>query len=36
MVLITGSIVPTFSISRGGVTTRFAVEGLGEVVLDVA
>ena len=35
MVLITGSLVPTFSISRGDHAV-FAVEGLGEVVLDVA
>jgi 2-keto-4-pentenoate hydratase len=34
MVVITGSIVPTFSISAGD-CARFAVEGLGEVVLDV-
>jgi 2-keto-4-pentenoate hydratase len=34
MVVITGSIVPTFSISPGD-CARFAVEGLGEVVLDV-
>jgi 2-keto-4-pentenoate hydratase len=35
MVLITGSLVPTFSISPGDHAV-FAVEGLGEVVLDVA
>ena len=34
MVVITGSIVPTFSISPGD-CARFAVDGLGEVVLDV-
>jgi 2-keto-4-pentenoate hydratase len=35
MVLITGSVVPTFSISPGD-RAVFAVDGLGEVVLDVA
>jgi len=34
MVVITGSIVPTFSISPGD-RALFAVEGLGEVVMDV-
>ena len=34
MVLITGSLVPTFSISLGDHAV-FAVEGFGEVVLDV-
>jgi 2-keto-4-pentenoate hydratase len=34
MVVITGSIVPTFSISRGD-RAVFAVDGLGEVVMDV-
>ena len=34
MVLITGSVVPTFSISPGDHAV-FAVDGLGEVVLDV-
>ena len=35
MVLITGSLVPTFSISAGDHVV-FAVDGLGEVALDVA
>jgi len=35
MVVITGSIVPTFSISRGD-RAVFSVEGLGEVTMDVA
>jgi 2-keto-4-pentenoate hydratase len=35
MVLITGSLVPTFSIAPGDHAV-FAVDGLGEVVLDVA
>jgi 2-oxo-3-hexenedioate decarboxylase/2-keto-4-pentenoate hydratase len=34
MVVITGSIVPTFSISPGD-RAVFAVDGLGEVVMDV-
>ena len=34
MVVITGSIVPTFSI-RPGDRAVFAVDGLGEVVMDV-
>ncbi|HUP06596.1 MAG TPA: fumarylacetoacetate hydrolase family protein [Caldimonas sp.] len=34
MVLITGSIVPTFSISPGDHAV-FAVDGLGEVVMDI-
>ncbi len=35
MVLITGSIIPTFSIAPGNHAV-FAVDGLGEVVLDVS
>lgn len=35
MVVITGSIVPTFSVSRGD-HLRFSVDGLGEVEMDVA
>jgi 2-keto-4-pentenoate hydratase len=34
MVVITGSIVPTFSISPGD-RAVFAVDGLGEVVMGV-
>jgi len=34
MVVITGSLVPTFSISRGD-RAVFAVDGFGEVVMDV-
>lgn len=34
MVVITGSVVPTFSISRRD-RAVFSVEGLGEVVMDV-
>jgi 2-keto-4-pentenoate hydratase len=34
MVIITGSVIPTASIARGS-RAVFAVEGLGEVVLDV-
>ena len=35
MVVITGSLIPTFSVSPGDHLV-FAVDGLGEVVLDVA
>ena len=35
MIVITGSIVPTFSISPGD-RAVFAVKGLGEVTIDVA
>ncbi len=35
MVVITGSLIPTFSISPGD-RAVFAVDGLGEVILDVA
>ncbi len=35
MVVITGSLIPTFSISPGD-RAVFAVDGLGEVVIDVA
>jgi hypothetical protein len=34
MVVITGSVVPTFSISPGD-RPVFTVDGLGEVVMDV-
>ena len=34
MIIITGSLVPTFSISPGD-RAVFAVEGLGEVVIDI-
>jgi 2-keto-4-pentenoate hydratase len=34
MVVITGSLVPTFSIAPGD-RAVFTVEGLGEVVMDV-
>ena len=34
MVVITGSLIPTFSISPGD-TCVFTVDGLGECVMDV-
>jgi hypothetical protein len=34
MVVITGSLIPTFSISRGD-RVVFTVEGLGEAVMEV-
>jgi hypothetical protein len=35
MVVITGSLIPTFSISAGDHAV-FTVEGLGEAVMDVS